>query len=94
MQQEKMALVVMHIMLLSKDLIVPINKALAKEKFAFGICVNLINNRIGSSMEWNLLEGEMDALFSFVNFSTNVPLKLTALIFINSRSLVALPPYP
>ena len=92
MQQEKMALVVMHFMLLSKDLIVPINKALAKEKFAFGICVNLINNRIGSSMEWNLLEGEMDALFSFVYFSTNDPLKLTALIFINSRSLVSLPP--
>ena len=74
MQQEKMALVVMHIMLLSKDLICTYQKDYSASSGKIGVCVDLINNRIGSSIEWNLLEGEMDALFSFVNFSTNAPL--------------------
>ena len=92
MQQHKMALVVMHIMLLSKDLICTYQKDYSTSSGKIGISVDLINNRIGSLIKWNLLEGEMDALFSFVYFSTNDPLKLTALIFINSRSLVSLPP--
>ena len=92
MHQHKMALVVMHIMLLSKDLICTYQKDYSTSSGKIGICVDLINNRIGSLIKWNLLEGEMDALFSFVEFSTNVPIKLTALIFINSRSLGPLPP--
>ena len=56
------------------------------------ICVNLTNNRLGSSMKWNLTEGGMDALFSFFKFPTNVHLRLTALIFIKGRSFITLSP--